>query len=66
MFSIGNHREVESLKVKLHSFEQLLQERENNVLMLRQEHESIMSQFNNSSELIVMHEELFQHMNSYA
>ncbi|MDD2684924.1 MAG: methyl-accepting chemotaxis protein [Gallionella sp.] len=66
MFSIGNHREVETLKVKLRDFEQLLQERESSVLSLEQERELIVSQFNRSSEMAGMQGELFQHMNSYA
>ncbi|VVC83436.1 methyl-accepting chemotaxis protein [Sideroxydans sp. CL21] len=65
MFNNGYKQEVVSLKEKLHDFEQLLNERESNVRSLTQEHESVLANFNGASELVVMHEGLFQHMNSY-
>ncbi|MDO8926343.1 MAG: methyl-accepting chemotaxis protein [Sideroxyarcus sp.] len=65
MFNNGYKQEVATLKEKLRDFEQLLDERENNVISLQQQHESVIARFNNSTELIVMHEGLFQHMNSY-
>jgi hypothetical protein len=65
MFFIGNHREMETLKIKLRDFEQLLSERETSVLSLQQEHETIITKFNDSTELATMHAELFQHMQSY-
>ena len=65
MFNNGYKQEVATLKEKLRDFEQLLNERESSVLNLQQQHESVTAKFNNSTELIVMHEGLFQHMNSY-
>ncbi|HAF44880.1 MAG: chemotaxis protein [Sideroxydans sp. GWF2_59_14] len=65
MFNNGYKQEVATLKEKLRDFEQLLDERKNNVINLQQQHDSVTAKFNNSTELIVMHEGLFQHMNSY-
>ncbi|MBI5007134.1 MAG: CZB domain-containing protein [Nitrosomonadales bacterium] len=65
MFNNGYKQEVATLKEKLRDFEQLLNERESSVTSLQQQHESVIAKFNNSTELIVMHDQLFQHMNSY-
>jgi Methyl-accepting chemotaxis protein (MCP) signalling domain/Chemoreceptor zinc-binding domain len=65
MFHNGYKQEVAVLKEKLRDFEQLLSERESNVITLQQQHESVISEFNNTSELIMMHNELFKHMDSY-
>jgi uncharacterized coiled-coil DUF342 family protein len=65
MFNNGYKQEVVSLKEKLHDIEKLLNEREGNVLSLRQEHETTIAEFNSTVELSNMHGQLFQHMNSY-
>ena len=65
MFHNGYKQEVAVLKEKLRDFEQLLSERESNAITLQQQHESVISEFNNTSELIMMHNELFKHMDSY-
>ena len=65
MFSNGYKQEVASLKNKLRDFEQLLSERDSNAIVLQQQHETIVSEFNNTSTLLGMHNELFKHMNSY-
>ncbi|MBI5890390.1 MAG: CZB domain-containing protein [Nitrosomonadales bacterium] len=65
MFNNGYKQQVATLKEKLMDFEQLLSEREDSVLTLQQQHESVIAKFNSSTEQMVMHEELFQHMNSY-
>jgi hypothetical protein len=65
MFNNGYKRQVATLKEKLMGFEKLLSERESSTLTLQQQHESVIAEHNNSSKQIVMHDELFQHMNSY-
>ena len=65
MFNNGYKQEVATLKEKLLGFEQLLNERESSVLTLQQKHESVIAEFNNTTEQTMMHMELFQHMNSY-
>jgi uncharacterized protein YukE len=65
MFNNGYKQEVISLKEQLRNFEQALNERENSVQSLQQAHDSVISKFNNTSELIVMHNELYQHMDAY-
>lgn len=65
MFNNGYKQEVATLKEKLLGFEQLLNERESNVLTLQQKHESVIAEFNSTTEQSMMHMELFQHMNSY-
>src|SRR5664279_416381 len=65
MFSNGYKQEVATLKEKLQGFERLLSERENNVLNLQQQHESVVTEFNNTAAISNMHGQLFQHMNSY-
>ncbi len=65
MFNNGYKREVAALKERLLGFEQLLSERENSVVSLRQQHEATLAQLNSTAELGNMHGQLFQHMNSY-
>ncbi|MDO8989924.1 MAG: methyl-accepting chemotaxis protein [Sideroxyarcus sp.] len=65
MFNNGYKQEVVSLKEKLRDFEQLLSERQNDVTVLQQQHDTAIAKFNGTAEQIVMHEELFQHMQSY-
>ncbi len=65
MFTNGYKQEVATLKEKILGFEQLLSERENNVLNLQQQHATTISEFNSTVELSNMHGQLFQHMNSY-
>ena len=65
MFNNGYKQEVAILKEKLQNFEQLLNERESNVITLQQQHESTLAQFNSTTEIGNMHGQLFQHMNSY-
>ncbi len=65
MLFTNRFKEAEVMKVKLRDFEQLLGERESNVLSLQQEHHAILSKFNEASGQLVMHQELFQHMGSY-
>ena len=65
MFKNGYKQEVATLKEKLLGVEQLLSERESNVLTLQQQHETTIAEFNSTAELSNMHGQLFQHMNSY-
>ncbi|MFH2134893.1 MAG: methyl-accepting chemotaxis protein [Pseudomonadota bacterium] len=65
MFNNGYKQEVMTLKEQLRNYEQALNERENSVQSLQQAHDSVISKFNNTSELIVMHNELYQHMDAY-
>jgi Methyl-accepting chemotaxis protein (MCP) signalling domain/Chemoreceptor zinc-binding domain len=65
MFSNGYKQEVANLKERLQNFEQLLSEREDIVLTLRQQHDEAVAKFGNDAELVGMHEGLFQHMHSY-
>ncbi|MDD4912111.1 MAG: methyl-accepting chemotaxis protein [Sideroxydans sp.] len=65
MLFINRFKEAEVMKGKLRDFEQLLGERESNVLSLQQEHHAILSKFNEASGLLGMHQELFEHMGAY-
>ncbi len=65
MFNNGYKQEVQDLREKLRGYEQELNEKETHVHALREAHDSVMSQFNNTSELIVMHNKLYQHMDTY-
>jgi hypothetical protein len=65
MFNNGYKQEVATLKERLQDFEQMLNERETNVLAIQQQHDSVLAEFNNAAELVRMHDGLFQHMQMY-
>jgi hypothetical protein len=65
MFSNGYKQEVATLKEQLQSFEQMLNEHQNNALSLQQQHDSVLAEFNNAAEIVRMHDGLFQHMQMY-
>ena len=65
MFGNNHKQEITSLKEKLRDFEQLLSEREDSAASLQQQHADIMEKFSDSTQRASMHEELYQHMESF-
>lgn len=65
MFNNGYKQEVQSLRNQLRDYEHELNEKETHVHTLRQAHDSVMAQFNSTSEQVMMHNRLYQHMDTY-